>query len=73
MLYNWDVLTKREKKGVVRESYGPHFYSLLRKHLRHRSQLKRLIGQDQLLWCVKVNFRAWEKKAPGKAARCFVR
>lgn len=73
MLYNWDILTKGEKKGGVRESYGLNFYSLLTKHLRHRSQLKRLIGQDQLLWCVIVSFRAWEETAPDKAARCFMR
>lgn len=71
MLYN--ILTKGEKKGVLRESYGLNFYSLLTKHLGHRSQLKRLIGQDQLLWCVKMSFRAWEETAPDKAARCFMR
>lgn len=49
MLYKWDILTEREKKGVVRESYGPNFYSLLRRCLRQRNQLKRLIGQDQFV------------------------
>lgn len=41
--------TDKERKGVVRESYGLNLYSLLRKHFNHRSQLKRLIGQD--LYC----------------------